>query len=638
MPVIDYFSAAVALDQNGSLVRDAVADVYALSDTTFSIPLAITDLQGVPMAKLRSNSEGIFPPFRIVSGEQQIVAKSGDRLTPMTSIGPIAVAAEAAAAAAVSAATSVGGAAETAASARDQAVAAAAAAQAVGNSNDTIVAGLLNNPASATSIKVTNTIASEVTTTTRIACTMPAGFSWHSDYSMVDPHLTFSPDGTAVGDIDISATALFDAFSTARSAPTNTYYLDAVSGNDSNDGLTAGTALKSFLAVRNKINALLSTAKCKVRVKGGLYGIGLTWSGDTATAVGVNRETAWIAYDGAVVVGAFLMDFSGIAADLTHTNTFSMTDPAHPVTRVVDLWSGGSEYVLAASAAVCNATPGTWCIEGGKTYIHPVNGLIPTAKTTRIFLQRPAAYARTQTHLFFGSEDGSPWSIQGGNAGGSWSGGGAFWADMLTPPSTRNVLIFDGVSFDYSGAQGTTSNAVTIQRWNGLVAFFDCSSRGAAKDAIGVANDVYTPDSSSAAGTYILTVNWNADDPGRGNNVSCNSQTAHSSGVHWIDIASKNSRGKGGTIRHVDNSQAWIIGARVFADRGDTHTTTGVTPPTAVRADDNADIWLDRCIIEQDAGGYALYAGSAGAGVHHRDCIIRGRKGGPGTVDTYTVA
>lgn len=148
MSVIDYFSAAVALDQNQRLIRDAEADVFALSDTTFSTPLAITDLQGVPMAKLRSSAEGIYPDFRVVGGAQQILAKSGDRVTPMTSLGVIAKAAEDAADAAATAASSATGAAEAALSARGEAVAAAEAAVAVGTTNDTVIAGRLADPTS----------------------------------------------------------------------------------------------------------------------------------------------------------------------------------------------------------------------------------------------------------------------------------------------------------------------------------------------------------------------------------------------------------------------------------------------------------------------------------------------------------
>ncbi|MFL2002003.1 hypothetical protein [Microbacterium sp. A1-JK] len=150
--IIDYFPASVAADANANLARNAEANVYALADTSFSTPLSITDLQGVPMAKLTSSDVGIFPPFRVVNGTQQIVVVSGDLKTPMTSLSVAAAAAEAAASLAATSASAADSAATTAATARTDAVAAAAAAAAVGNTNDTIIEGRIKDPASKTAL------------------------------------------------------------------------------------------------------------------------------------------------------------------------------------------------------------------------------------------------------------------------------------------------------------------------------------------------------------------------------------------------------------------------------------------------------------------------------------------------------
>ncbi|MDF2918135.1 MAG: hypothetical protein K0S70_2352, partial [Microbacterium sp.] len=63
MAIIDYFPATLAADGNGNTVKNASAQVYALADTTLSTPLALTDLQGVPMPELRSSDLGIYPAF-----------------------------------------------------------------------------------------------------------------------------------------------------------------------------------------------------------------------------------------------------------------------------------------------------------------------------------------------------------------------------------------------------------------------------------------------------------------------------------------------------------------------------------------------------------------------------------------------
>lgn len=82
----DYFAAALALDERtNNVVPGATADVYALSDTSFSTPLALTDLTDMPMASLIAGPNGIYPAFKVTTGETMVMAKSGDVVTPMTS-------------------------------------------------------------------------------------------------------------------------------------------------------------------------------------------------------------------------------------------------------------------------------------------------------------------------------------------------------------------------------------------------------------------------------------------------------------------------------------------------------------------------------------------------------------------------
>jgi lysophospholipase L1-like esterase len=155
--IIDYFPATLAADGNGNTVKNATAQVYALADTNLSTPLALTDLQGVPMPELRSSDLGIYPAFRVVNQTMQIVVVSGSLRTPMTSLSVYANAAEAAAAmasgnagAAASSAQAAELARQNAAAAQAAAVEAAAAAAAVGNTNDTITEGLIKSATSKT--------------------------------------------------------------------------------------------------------------------------------------------------------------------------------------------------------------------------------------------------------------------------------------------------------------------------------------------------------------------------------------------------------------------------------------------------------------------------------------------------------
>ncbi len=83
----DYFDAALALDPtSGNVVADAQAEVFDIGDTDFASPLAITDLTGISITPLVASPTGIYPPFRVVSGATRVLVKSGEMVTPLTSV------------------------------------------------------------------------------------------------------------------------------------------------------------------------------------------------------------------------------------------------------------------------------------------------------------------------------------------------------------------------------------------------------------------------------------------------------------------------------------------------------------------------------------------------------------------------
>ncbi|MDR6691332.1 hypothetical protein J2X55_002244 [Microbacterium sp. 1154] len=155
MAVVGYFPATLAVDSNtGTRLRNAEAQVFAMTDTSFTTPLAITDVAGVPFTgnKLVSNSDGIYPEFKPPAGVTQVIVKSGQALTPMTSIAVAAEAAEAAAVQAASAATDAGNAKTDAVQAKNDAVVARQAAEAVGATTDAQMTAVQASPTSAFSV------------------------------------------------------------------------------------------------------------------------------------------------------------------------------------------------------------------------------------------------------------------------------------------------------------------------------------------------------------------------------------------------------------------------------------------------------------------------------------------------------
>lgn len=139
---VDYFDSTLAIDPvSGAVVPNAVADVYAITDTGFATPLDLTDVSGSPLANLKASSTGVFPPFRVISGETQVLARTSSGIvTPMTSVfGQHGAAAQAATADAETAADSAAASAAAAAASAQQAVLAAQSAGGGGTSGSGII-------------------------------------------------------------------------------------------------------------------------------------------------------------------------------------------------------------------------------------------------------------------------------------------------------------------------------------------------------------------------------------------------------------------------------------------------------------------------------------------------------------------
>ena len=257
MAIIDYFPPSVAADLNGNLARNADATVYALGDQSLSTPLAITDVQGVPMAKLTSSALGIYPAFRVVNGTQQIIVVSGDLKTPMTSLSVDAKAAETAAQEATNSAATATSAASTAATARSDAVAAAAAAQAVGNTNDTIIEGRIKATGSKTELALRDKIVDVV-------------------------------DGLALGGQDIRLDALAAGQRLAASL--------AGSMTETAKGVTVGTIVKRYDASSTSLGTVIltdSTDTITVSAPHGLKVGDVVTFGTVSTSTGIAAGTMY---------------------------------------------------------------------------------------------------------------------------------------------------------------------------------------------------------------------------------------------------------------------------------------------------------------------------------------------------------
>lgn len=454
----------------------------------------------------------------------------------------------------------------------------------------------------------------------RVNVPIPEALGWYEDYDMVDPHITIYPDGSVKGDIGIAvgsapseAAALFDLFSTARAAPTSTYAVAA--GQNIGGGITANRALSS-----GQSN--------KVVVAGGTYpsGIGICGTSQGATSQSPSRDIALIASGGPVFTGPYFdsTKMAAFAVDGTHTATYSVNSGTWAAHRVVDLWTQ-KDLRLVASAAICNVTPDSWYEGGGKVYVNRADGAAPTSRNTRIVMDQNNLLLLNQINIFMGSEDGSPWILDGGRrAASSTSDGAPLRVQIASPTSARKVFVVDQVAANYAGGFGALANAVTLQCWSGLAALFGVSGIRPAKDGINSHNN----NSGEAAVNCVLTVNCHFDELGFGDNVSMNAITPHDNNNVWIDIAGRYSGGQGGTIRPdvVSGAAAprsLLVGTYIAFDKGDLFTASGSTPPTAFLA--AADSWWElHYVTIRQPGGIAIKVEDGATVRLSRTCRIEG--------------
>lgn len=74
------FQQRYVVDTSGQPVASASGRIYATSDTTFTNPLAVTDLVGVPMTEVAISEIGVNVAF-VVEDHMQVIWRSSDSST-----------------------------------------------------------------------------------------------------------------------------------------------------------------------------------------------------------------------------------------------------------------------------------------------------------------------------------------------------------------------------------------------------------------------------------------------------------------------------------------------------------------------------------------------------------------------------
>lgn len=435
-------------------------------------------------------------------------------------------------------------------------------------------------------------------------CEIPAGLGWGS--SLIPGLQIWLPGQPGMpGEVSITPEAAFDQVSTARSAPTNTFYVNKNTGSDANPG----TEAQPFWSMNQAVTAASSaTGTSRVLVAAGTY----PRTQMPCYTGYVTKEIAWIAVGGRVITGSF--DAFTPAVDGTYTNCYSVA--LANVGRVVDLashnrWGNHVEFAYVPTAAACNATPNSWALVSGTLYINRADKAVVTSNNTRAYRSSGNSPIQANTPLsmyFGGASPGDGFDFEG-------SPNEILSVAPTASSTTAKVIAARDCTFTYGGAVGVTAaRTVHIDAVPGLVYFHGCRFDAGNSDGLNLRN------SRSAGRTYVLTVNCGGYDNGRAGGNSCNGWTLHDD-VYGIEVAGDYGGNHGGSVASVNTSRDLIAGTRIRDDYGDlVLSTAGTLPPTAFYVRDTAEYWLDRVVADMPAGTRSFANMSSTSKIHRRNC------------------
>lgn len=478
-----------------------------------------------------------------------------------------------------------------------------------------------------------------------LACTMPSAFAtaWGATYPLT-AYLTGADRlGRKRGRVSLDLLAAFNAKTTAYTAPTNTYYVSIDTGNDTTGTGASATPWKSIWKAIEAANTSAQPAKIYIvasTTSDYNRNFGFAFASDGGSALVPTVDIAFIIRGGCARVGTYLGNgIQGTTAytfafDATLTNcqantTGTLNSPAlDKISDRINLSAHGrdTELLQVSTTAIANVTPNSWAYDGaGKVFINRADRRAVTPATTRLF---PTVHALRMTQpkniAILPETDGDSLILEGGSTG-------TFNAVFSTPSGTDKVGYFKAVTFRTPGGIVNTGDqrAVSIDSWNGLVAFENCSFEDGRTDGLNARN------AFAATAVRVLSLNCTGRGNGRYGNTSCNGHTGHD-GVLMVDVAGWYDRNNGGTMAYVNTVKAWLVGSYVTEDYGDVHLNGGGTfGPTGLYARDTAEIWADQCELLTGSGTDAVSTKTSTAKIHLRNCIAQGGQGGLGTVDSY---
>jgi hypothetical protein len=442
---------------------------------------------------------------------------------------------------------------------------------------------------------------------------IPAAIGWSTTGYSIIPRLTNLRNGNVCGDIGMTGKELFAKYSTAQATPVNRYYASPA-GNDANDG-TFANPWRTIKKCIESANTAGQTAR--ILVTAGQYFDGQGFEGVSPTV-----DTAFIASGGVVTVSNSIATslYASFTVHGTYTKTYYLNPtPVTGVSRVLDLtrvdkFGNYVELTKVASDTLCNDTPNSY-YEGSALYIRRNDGAAVTSSNTRVLLTKTNFLLTSEKNCYIGTEtDGSAWVVEGSGNTYSGSDPGVILTAVAAPTNAaQKAFVVENLKADFAGEPTAGANSFTVDKWNGIAAFFNCQGNAPTKDAFNAHNQ-----SNLATKMLYLTVNCSATDSGRAGIQSCNSLTLHEN-VIAIDIAGNYYRSRGGNLHNINTSKHYLLGSYFEEDLGD-FPVGGSIYPTAILANNTAEIYAERVTIKMPAGTFAYRTITSTAKIYRRDC------------------
>lgn len=402
----------------------------------------------------------------------------------------------------------------------------------------------------------------------------PEGFDW-------TPPFTVYYDGGryTAGSFDLAALA-----------PQGKAYYVATTGNDGNDGLTAGAPLRKLATAIGKADVVV------IYVAAGDYGF---TNGNGITTV--TKNLAIIATGGRVNLGQWAEGLSYSLDTPTNPNTWKVTrsnvgavyDKAHP-----DANGDWQKLTARASAAEVEANPGSWYTDGTSLWVRLSDGRQPDARVHAIFSSVGRSFWVNGAVTVY---------LEGIDLEGGWAEGCLQVSATAGPNSP--TLYAKNCSFKYSAGHGVSNQGATTY-------FQNCLAARHVDDGF-----------NYHVAQNVLPLAVEIDCVGRDNGAEGdidNGSTMHDGGV-VVRLSGRYMRNVGRNVHDIGNgTKSWNLGCRAYDSTSQVNRAdfaAGTTNPAG------GEMWLERC----QAGAVEA---ATGAALYWRQCSL-GSLTGNGTLAAY---